>query len=323
MTNMTLVSRRRAIASLLAGLAAVGLAAVLPAAAGAQDLAPRGMFYPVVGARGKITFGWLARNSNFGNQMHLAVDISVPAGTAVYAVAEGTVVESKGDVGSYGGDTPSHPGGGMVVRHRTNSGATFYALYGHLSQRLPVGAGVKGGQRIGSVGNYLSNGKNIPHLHFGVCAPNLDSIPWRGYAPSVVGGWTNPIAFLENNAPSRDRFGQWDDLDFGREESCPEVYVMAGGARLWVPSMEGFSWDRVRPLQDGSLSGMTTFPRGGTMLRYVSRPEVWVILNFNGRPYRWWIRTEGRVNQFGGWGAVRVVPNGCIQHIPDSGISLW
>lgn len=292
----------------------------------AQDLTPSGMFYPIVGTKAKVTaadryLGWLGRNANFGNQLHLGVDIKTAAGTSVYAVAEGSVVYSSGTVGSYGGDTQT--GGGMVVRHRTGSGRTFYMLYGHLSGRLNEGSYVKGGQKIGTVGNYLSGGRNIPHLHLGACLDNPDTNPWRGYATSVVNGWTDPINYIENNAPSRARTSQWDDLDFAQEENDAAVYVFAGGAKLWVQSMDGFSWDRVRPLESGTLRGITNIPRGGTLFRYVSRPEVWVVLNFNGSPYRWWVRTESRVNQLGGWGAVRVLPNGCINHIPDSGISLW
>lgn len=83
---------------------------------------------------------------------HTGVDFPVPTGTAVKAVASGTVV-SAGWAGAYGYQ--------IVIRH----GDGRYSQYAHLSAlHVREGQRVGGGQRIarsGSTGNATG-----PHLHF-------------------------------------------------------------------------------------------------------------------------------------------------------------
>ncbi len=87
------------------------------------------------------------------------VDIPAPAGTAVVATKSGTVTTSmdkKDDRGNY-----ISFGKYIVIKHDDET----ESLYAHLSSRyVGVGAKVKAGQTIGSVG---STGKSdINHLHF-------------------------------------------------------------------------------------------------------------------------------------------------------------
>ncbi|MFP1627956.1 peptidoglycan DD-metalloendopeptidase family protein [Streptomyces sp. 5K101] len=90
--------------------------------------------------------------SSWSSGYHTGVDFPVPTGTAVKAVAPGTVV-SAGWAGAYGYE--------IVVRHRDGR----YSQYAHLSAlTVRTGQKVTAGQRIarsGSTGN--STG---PHLHF-------------------------------------------------------------------------------------------------------------------------------------------------------------
>jgi murein DD-endopeptidase MepM/ murein hydrolase activator NlpD len=85
---------------------------------------------------------------------HTGVDFLVPVGTAVHAVAAGTVV-SAGDDGGYGTD--------VLLRHADGS----YTLYGQLSQALvAAGQTVTEGQEIGLSGE--SGNTTGPNLHFEV-----------------------------------------------------------------------------------------------------------------------------------------------------------
>jgi len=87
-------------------------------------------------------------------QMHSGVDLGLPTGTPIYAVADG-VVESSGDLGNCGkGVRINHSGGYMSV-------------YCHASKlEVKVGQSVKSGETIALVGSTgMSTG---PHLHLGM-----------------------------------------------------------------------------------------------------------------------------------------------------------
>jgi len=141
--------------------------------------------------------GWLAYNSAYSGY-HLAQDFKSPTGTPVHALANGTILYSRSDVGGYG--EGSSPGGALVALFRTSSGQQFKALYGHIDNPSPQGHAVIAGEIIGYINEY-----DPSHLHFGIHpGPTFASgeNPWRGYTtdPSSAFGWTDPIAFLNSNS---------------------------------------------------------------------------------------------------------------------------
>jgi murein DD-endopeptidase MepM/ murein hydrolase activator NlpD len=105
-----------------------------------------GFIWPVSGV---VTsgFGW-----RWG-RMHEGIDISAPTGTAVHAVAAGSVIYA-GWMGGYGQ---------IVVIDHGNGLATAYA---HLSSIWIGGGSVSQGQSIGAVG--CTGSCTGPHLHFEV-----------------------------------------------------------------------------------------------------------------------------------------------------------
>jgi murein DD-endopeptidase MepM/ murein hydrolase activator NlpD len=113
--------------------------------------------------------------SGYGNRIHPVtgrpafhhgVDYRAAVGTPVYAVADGTVLQSAYNATS---------GNYIALKHADNS----QSWYLHLSQRgVKQGQKIKVRQVIGRTGNTgLSSG---PHLHFGIKQPN--------------GNWMNPLA---------------------------------------------------------------------------------------------------------------------------------
>src|SRR5690606_6111484 len=94
-----------------------------------------------------------------GQRTHHGVDIFAPRGTAVLAVADGTVART--------GDTPL---GGLHVWQRSASqGHRYY--YAHLdSISVKRGDRVDAGDEIGTIGNTGNARLTPPHLHFGVYA---------------------------------------------------------------------------------------------------------------------------------------------------------
>jgi hypothetical protein len=120
----------------------------------------------------------------------MAQDMPAPVGHHVYAVADGTVLESEAD---------AHYGGVLVVLHKTADGQYFKAVYGHV-KRAPgtaKGARVVAGQVIGHV-------NSARHVHFGIHPGRAyppDNNPFRGhtYDSHKTYGWVNPVAFLRAN----------------------------------------------------------------------------------------------------------------------------
>jgi murein DD-endopeptidase MepM/ murein hydrolase activator NlpD len=121
-----------------------------------------------------------------GIEYHAAEDSLQPAGTPVYAMADGTVSFS-GPMGGYGWL--------VIIDHPQ---ANLYSLYGHLSpSRWRIASGtVEKGEPIGYLGDPDENGGSAKrplrtHLHFGIRAGQRADYPgtgeWRWQA-----GWIRP-----------------------------------------------------------------------------------------------------------------------------------
>lgn len=110
--------------------------------------------FGVVSGRFTSGFGYRADPISGRRTFHNGIDIAAPAGTPVYAYANGRVV-TAGWVGM--------GGNGVVIDH----GNGLRTVYYHLSRiDVSVGQSVRVGQRIGGVGTTGYSTGN--HLHFGV-----------------------------------------------------------------------------------------------------------------------------------------------------------
>ncbi|HSF82910.1 MAG TPA: M23 family metallopeptidase [Anaerolineales bacterium] len=134
-------------------------------------------------------------------EYHAAEDYQRPAGTPVYAMADGHVSFS-GTAGGYGWLT--------IIDHPQ---ANLYSLYGHLSPsrwKLASGTEVKKRDLIAYLGDPDENGGSVenplePHLHFGVRAGQTADYPGRGEWRFMAGwikpcpqdlGWLQPSAVI-------------------------------------------------------------------------------------------------------------------------------
>ncbi|MBB1242839.1 transglycosylase family protein [Streptomyces durbertensis] len=117
-----------------------------------------------------------ASGAMWSSGYHTGVDFSVPTGTPIKSVSNGTIV-SAGWAGAYGNQ--------VVIRH--NDGR--YSQYAHLSS-LSVSAGqsVAAGQQIGLAGS--TGNSTGPHLHFEVRTG-------AGYGTDI-----DPLAYLRANGVS-------------------------------------------------------------------------------------------------------------------------
>ena len=137
-------------------------------------------------------------------EYHAAEDFLRPAGTAVYAMADGKVSFS-GPMGGYGWL--------IIIDHPQ---ANLYSLYGHLSPsryRMAPGA-VEKGALIAYLGEAHENGGSAkhplePHLHLGIRAGQRSDYPgggeWRWQAgwikpcPRAL-GWLQPSSIITSQA---------------------------------------------------------------------------------------------------------------------------
>jgi hypothetical protein len=117
---------------------------------------------------------------------HAAEDYHQPAGTPVYAMADGKVSFS-GPMGGYGWL--------IIIDHPQ---ANLYSLYGHLSpSRWYMGTGsVSKGELIGYLGDDYENGGSLkqplePHLHLGIRAGQRMDYPAKGEWRWMA-GWIRP-----------------------------------------------------------------------------------------------------------------------------------
>ncbi|KKP83211.1 MAG: hypothetical protein UR83_C0038G0014 [Candidatus Moranbacteria bacterium GW2011_GWF2_35_54] len=180
---------------------------------------PNGFCWPTEGSAKLL--GWHGENESYPGGVHLAQDIRANEGDDVYAIADGTVLHNSMSIGGYGG--VGRNGGGLIIKHKLSSGEEFVALYAHL-KNISAGTTVEKGNKIAEIGPYLGG---TVHLHFGIRFPfNDDNNRWAGYGYGSDNGFTQPIAFIQNNAPY---------VDFSDSSKTVEATVRKVGDAAWYP----------------------------------------------------------------------------------------
>ncbi len=154
-------------------------------------------------------------------EYHAAEDYHLPAGTPVYAIADGSISFS-GPMGGYGWL--------IIINHPQ---ANIYSLYGHLSPsrwRLESGD-VEKGDLIAYLGDPDENGGSleqplVTHLHFGIRVGQRNDYPgmgeWRWQAGWIKPcpkdlGWMNPSLVItsqdihigEQHKPTTGFLAKW------------------------------------------------------------------------------------------------------------------
>lgn len=157
----TLARAKAEAAAAIAGQTPQSMMGGAPAAAGAIVPGVTGYTVP---AKGVFTSGFGAR----WGTMHAGIDIAGPIGTAIYAVANGTVI-----------DAGPAQGFGLWVRIRHDDGTI--TVYGHMYDFfVSVGERVPAGMQIARMGN--RGDSTGPHLHFEVITEGKKVDPQRWLA---------------------------------------------------------------------------------------------------------------------------------------------
>ncbi|MBK9125354.1 MAG: M23 family metallopeptidase [Chloroflexi bacterium] len=141
-----------------------------------------------------------------GQGLHFGIDVSMPCGTPLVAVADG-VIAFVDDLGFGAGHN-------LIVRH-DQLGVT--TLYGHLQGRAPVSPGqqVVQGEQIGVSGDPDSTCFSRPHLHFEVRSLDyqttfnpIDWIDVDWHTLALVGAYSGNLFQGDMENP-----GRWMSLD--------------------------------------------------------------------------------------------------------------
>jgi N-acetylmuramoyl-L-alanine amidase len=146
--------------------------------------------------------GWLARDSAHGGSYtsgfyHIGKDIDANIGDLVYAISDGTVIDTVS--GGWGSGNTA-----VQVRHTLADGSQFIALYGHVISSVNVGEEIKAGTPIATIGSY-----DPPHLHFGVHPGSGGITGPLGRMPNEDwpddNGFVDPIGWITSNAPDPNK----------------------------------------------------------------------------------------------------------------------
>jgi hypothetical protein len=176
--------------AVLAGALFLSALLAVPTVAHAVSPGSGGWYWPVGTENFQGWDGWWTYRPQNPPRWHMAQDMPAPVGHPVYAVGDGTVLESGGDHGY---------GGVIVVLHKTADGHYFKAVYGHIIPAASAhkGAKVKAGQVVGRV-------NRCAHVHFGIHPGKAyppDNNPYRGhtYDSKKTYGWVDPVKYLRAN----------------------------------------------------------------------------------------------------------------------------
>jgi hypothetical protein len=144
--------------------------------------------------------------------------------------------------------------------------------------------------------------------------PGLLSIPFHD-DPDLGDGFYTLYVQVEEVAPPH-----YADGAVVREASRPEVYVIFGRAKFWIPDPDTLQrlyggWGAVQSVPDGTLAfaGVTDVPVDGTLLREEHDPVVWQMSAGQKR----WVINPDVLAHHGGWGQMRVVPDGATGRFPQ------
>lgn len=136
-------------------------------------------------------FATAANPTDERRTIHLGIDLFIEPGAAVHALLDGEVHLVARN------DAPLDYGPLVVLKHRTDAGDEFFALYGHLAahstKHLRVGQSIAKGESFARIGEISENGGWPPHLHFQIIVDLLElEADFPGVAlPSQRAMWTS------------------------------------------------------------------------------------------------------------------------------------
>jgi murein DD-endopeptidase MepM/ murein hydrolase activator NlpD len=124
---------------------------------------------------------------------HEGIDIAAPAGTPVFAVAEGVII----------GNRVTQIGGNVLWIMGRGRRLYYYAHLQELAPAMRMGRHVAAGELIGRVGNSGNAAATIPHLHFAIYLVTNDFYPFRLGPRPLFSCWIRRASGTDLNDSSR------------------------------------------------------------------------------------------------------------------------
>ncbi|MFC1633146.1 M23 family metallopeptidase, partial [Patescibacteria group bacterium] len=189
--------------------------------------------------------------SSYFNNYHAGEDWFMPAGTYVYAAANGVVKR----VANY--DDNKDYGGFVAIEHTLPDNSKVVSIYGHLDwRRIKVSTGqtISRGTHIGYLGTSQFNGNWTPHLHFGLRkgAFVYTSFAYMGYysQAALSQDWLKPRDFIvprlfDQEAPE---ISIVKPIAGARVDNYVDIEVRVndpsgiGRTRIWASPDNGSTW---------------------------------------------------------------------------------
>ena len=163
----------------------LGSAYSLPALARAVRLSALDYRWPLASTFKEIC--WDVGQKNPSRSWHTGLDIYATAGSVVFPIANGRVLENRTGAG-YGVDSKF-----LLVDH-----GGLFAYYGHISSPLRAGDSVVAGQQIGNVVEYTT--KKETHLHLSLSNNFSGTVNWgyRSTHSSVLADFESVRPYFAN-----------------------------------------------------------------------------------------------------------------------------
>ena len=250
------------------------------------ELTKTGFIYPVGKSEPYIYAGWLATNESnppyYDGFYHIGQDMEAEVGDPVFAITDGEIIYvsvSGWGVSNYG----------LLLKHKTDTGQEFLALYGHIrpilqdlyylhSGYVNPSIPVKAGEIFATIGPYNS----MPHLHFGV-RPGSDvpPAPW-GRQPMAIwsdaNGFINPMDWITTKTPNSP-IDPTDSIILSW--TAPGDDENNGTASGYI-----VKYSSVGPITDSNWNSATLFTQSWKPLE-AGKTEVQVVSNLNPNTEYW------------------------------------
>lgn len=204
-----------------------------------------GFVYPT-GTKGPYLYcGWLSAYPEypFDGYYHIGQDMEANVETNIYAIADGEIIYvDNGDAWNF---IPEDKNYGIFVKHKSNNGKEFVALYGHIrpinidlmrNGKIDPPVKVYSGVSFATIGPFGS----IPHLHFGIY-PGLD-FPLSNWGRMPIGqpganGFVDPMEWITTKRPFQSKSSK------SKPKETSITVTSPNGGEVWpAGSMQTIKW---------------------------------------------------------------------------------
>jgi hypothetical protein len=108
------------------------------------------------------------------------------------------------------------------------------------------------------------------------------------------------------------------DFTLVRELNRPEVFVVYGGAKFWIPSPQtlfglGFNWSQVHVIPPGGTNQLASIPMDKTLIKEQHDPKVFLVAQ---QQLCWVTSPAAMESNCLAWRHVRTVPDGALAALP-------